>query len=294
MSTRAPSRHGAAFFGGVSRLTIALTVIMVEITNDVRFLLPIMLAVSREAIAGSRHSLYHALIEQKCLPLAGIALHGAENGGLSACRRRSLATMPRQGRGEGGKGGKGGAAAAAAAAAAAGAHGMATSATAPRNARRHAPPPRTSHGARSYSNGRFIGTVRRTQLVAMLRNASGGGRGDEIAREYLKLLEAEDEARLLDRSREVDNALHKCASDDALMVRPIDLDPFVNASAFSVRDDFSLQRAYALFRTMGLRHLVVTDVDNGVVGILTRRDLMDYQLHAVLHSRADPHAIHHH
>merc|ERR1719163_2049454 len=34
----------AAFFGGVSRLTMSLTVIFVEITNDVTFLLPIMFA----------------------------------------------------------------------------------------------------------------------------------------------------------------------------------------------------------------------------------------------------------
>ena len=32
----------ASFFAGVSRLTISLTVIMIEITNDVTMLLPVM------------------------------------------------------------------------------------------------------------------------------------------------------------------------------------------------------------------------------------------------------------
>jgi hypothetical protein len=65
---------------------------------------------------------------------------------------------------------------------------------------------------------------------------------------------------------------------------PCDLSPYTNESAFSVRDTFSLHRAYMLFRTMSLRHLIVTDADNRVVGVLTRRDLMkSRRLHDVLH-----------
>ena len=43
------------------------------------------------------------------------------------------------------------------------------------------------------------------------------------------------------------------------------------------------QRAYLLFRTMGLRHMYVTDSANQPIGVLTRKDLMDYRLHEVLH-----------
>ena len=54
----------AAFFGGVSRLTISLTIIMMEITNDIRFLLPIMTSILVSKLAADQltHSLYHALL----------------------------------------------------------------------------------------------------------------------------------------------------------------------------------------------------------------------------------------
>jgi CBS-domain-containing membrane protein len=40
----------------------------------------------------------------------------------------------------------------------------------------------------------------------------------------------------------------------------------------------SLERAYILFRNMGLRHLVVVDEHNRVRGIVTRKDLLGFKL----------------
>lgn len=61
----------ASFFAGVSRLTISLTVIMIEITNDVTMLLPIMTAIMVAKIVGDQltHPIYHALLEVKCIPI---------------------------------------------------------------------------------------------------------------------------------------------------------------------------------------------------------------------------------
>ena len=39
-----------------------------------------------------------------------------------------------------------------------------------------------------------------------------------------------------------------------------------------------MERTYILFRTMGLRHLVVVDEHNRVKGIITRKDLLGLQL----------------
>ncbi|OXB55684.1 hypothetical protein ASZ78_003816, partial [Callipepla squamata] len=60
----------ASFFSGVSRLTISLTVIMVEITNDVQSLLLIMLAVMVAKMVGDffNASLYSSLLRLKCIP----------------------------------------------------------------------------------------------------------------------------------------------------------------------------------------------------------------------------------
>ena len=66
--------------------------------------------------------------------------------------------------------------------------------------------------------------------------------------------------------------------------------PYVNTSAHSIRTDMSIQRAYNMFRSLGLRHLVITDHQSQVVGIITRKDLMGYivvsKLKQILRSRS--------
>jgi chloride channel 7 len=54
----------------VTRLTIALAVIMVEISDDVHMLLPVLVAimVAKWVADAATHSLYHALLEVKCTP----------------------------------------------------------------------------------------------------------------------------------------------------------------------------------------------------------------------------------
>ena len=63
----------------------------------------------------------------------------------------------------------------------------------------------------------------------------------------------------------------------------IDLTNYVNTSALSVMTRFSLARTYILFRSMGLRHLVVVDEANFVRGLLTRKDLMGFAIEDKLH-----------
>lgn len=56
--------------GSVTRLTIALAVIMVEISDDVHMLLPVLVGimVAKWVADAACHSLYHALLEVKCVP----------------------------------------------------------------------------------------------------------------------------------------------------------------------------------------------------------------------------------
>ena len=62
----------------------------------------------------------------------------------------------------------------------------------------------------------------------------------------------------------------------------VDLTLYMNTSAFIVPDGFSVERVYLLFRTMGLRHLVVVDKSNHVKGIVTRKDLLGFRLDEAL------------
>ena len=59
-----------SFFAGVSRLTISLAVIMVEITNDIQFLLLIITTIMFAKWVGDffTHSIYHSQLELRCIP----------------------------------------------------------------------------------------------------------------------------------------------------------------------------------------------------------------------------------
>merc|ERR1712139_322443 len=50
--------------------------------------------------------------------------------------------------------------------------------------------------------------------------------------------------------------------------------PYTDRTALSVQKDATLRRAFALFRTLGLRHLPVVNSDGSLCGILTRKELI--------------------
>lgn len=61
------------------------------------------------------------------------------------------------------------------------------------------------------------------------------------------------------------------ASHNPVLQEVLDLRPYINSSAAAVQESFSLDRTYVVFRTLGLRHLVVVDRHNHVKGIVTRK-----------------------
>ena len=58
----------------------------------------------------------------------------------------------------------------------------------------------------------------------------------------------------------------------------INLTKFINKSAMSLPERFSLHRTYIILRVLGLRHLTIVDNNFHVTGIITRKDLMGYSL----------------
>ena len=50
----------------------------------------------------------------------------------------------------------------------------------------------------------------------------------------------------------------------------------MNITVYSVNEEFAVSEAYTMFRTMGLRHLVVVSDRNKVKGMITKKDLLEH------------------
>jgi len=61
----------------------------------------------------------------------------------------------------------------------------------------------------------------------------------------------------------------------------LDLRPYANTAPYTINETASIQRTYRLFRTLGLRCLCVVNHYNQVVGIITRNDLLPETLEEV-------------
>lgn len=55
----------------------------------------------------------------------------------------------------------------------------------------------------------------------------------------------------------------------------IDLTPYINQTPYVIQEEAPFVRTYRLFRSAGLRHLVVVNRHNNVRGIITRRELVE-------------------
>ena len=53
---------------------------------------------------------------------------------------------------------------------------------------------------------------------------------------------------------------------------------YMDTAPFALSDSSSISKCYRLFRTMGLRHLVLTDDEHRVTGIITRHDITEHKL----------------
>uniref|UniRef100_A0A061RFD9 Chloride channel protein n=3 Tax=Tetraselmis sp. GSL018 TaxID=582737 RepID=A0A061RFD9_9CHLO len=267
-----------AFMGGVTRLTISLSVIMMEISNDIRLLPSVLVSilVAKAMADMCTHALYHALLEIKCVPF----LPGEPNASVSpdllhvtSVMRSPVVCIKEVDRVQYIK-------------------------TVLRD---------TGHSVfpvvRSTNNGQvFVGTIARDHLKVILRRLATLpiGAALDVTYEDLQMRQvsqadrdyvADQEMALLHdipvaavdpeadggsqvRQRLANGHAGRTAADEGV----VDLRPYMNTSAPSVLDTFSVERAYMMFRTLGLRHLVVVDAVNHIVGIISRQDLLGYCL----------------
>ena len=380
-----------AFMGGVTRMTLALAVIIMEMSNDVRILLPAMTAImlAKWVADAASHSLYHGLLEVKCVPflpkeplsdlsldllevryvmaapvvtlrermklgevrdvlrstrhngfpvvrpIAGSAGGGGfasgGNGGGGVSRRASFAQPPTYhqykkddggvGAGlsrshsiNGGGGGGGGGGAPPSISMTTAPAPVTTTTTTTTTAAAAVPGTAVLTGYEGYDlddtntmltmggggggggggssnsvnnhDAVFIGLVARDHLLRLLLEAVRRGTAEHLELAYPDLnhhlvdpeqLAEEEEQQLAVLEGRPPTPQH-FPSAPALWDELLDLTPYINMAAHRVPETFSVERAYLLFSTMGLRHLVVVDECNHVRGIVTRKDLLGYRL----------------
>ncbi|KAM9308584.1 chloride channel protein C-like [Gastrophryne carolinensis] len=249
----------AAYFAGVSRLTISLTVIMVELTNDVQSILLIMVAVLVGKTVGDyfNHSLFISLLHLKRIPhleAEPSVIHGKQTVNLELFTAKDVmrpCTVIHQWESV---------------------YQLAKLL----NTTSHNGFP-VVYSPAPGSDEVFLGTITRMELYMLLCNNSIFQTEDSgVHRAVLRYHEVTVE-KVPDEAW-ANTLLKKYSADPEYQRLFINLEPYINKSAVSVQTHFSLQRAYILFRTLGLRHLTVVDLQNRAVGMITRKDLISLRL----------------
>ena len=260
-----------AFMGGVTRLTVSLAVIVMEMSGEIHFLLPILLGITvakwtADALAPP---LYHALLHVKHAPFLPDDPHGAPGLHLhdvSAIMKRLPLTTLREresvsairallreitGAFAGGEDGGGEAMGQEP-------RGERTGALKRRVAYEEldrmvlTPAERRARGFETSLSGAAGGALRGVEMSSLAPLAGSGSASHSAP---------------LGRETASDAEL------DSLGL--VDLRPYMNRSAARVPDTYSVARVYDMFRTLGLRHLCVVDDCNRVVGMVTRKELLD-------------------
>ncbi|RWS03848.1 H(+)/Cl(-) exchange transporter 7-like protein [Dinothrombium tinctorium] len=251
----------AAMLGGVVRMTISLTVILIEATGNITFGLPLMITLMISKWVGDyfNEGLYDIHIE-----LASVPFLAWEPPSLSSCIYASeIMSTP-----------------------------VTTFKAVEKVSRiihvlKHEPHngfpvvdvdfaendlvSSTSSLETSRNFGRFRGLILRWQLIILLQEKIF----NENAEKTLDMLTLKTFRNAYPRYPKIDS-VHVTNQEYNYT---IDLRPIMNPSAYSVSHAATLPRIFRLFRALGLRHLVVTNDRNEVIGIVTRKDLARYKMH---------------
>nr|XP_024217492.1 H(+)/Cl(-) exchange transporter 7-like [Halyomorpha halys] len=135
--------------------------------------------------------------------------------------------------------------------------------------------PSTSIGQ---SAGRLKGLILKSQLLILLHSKSFNELAPSTSEQLRKKLQLFREAyakhqKMQLRSGWIEDV--KITEED--YNQTLDLRPYMNPSPYTVKLDASLPRIFRLFRGLGLRHIIVVNDVNEVVGMVTRKDLARYR-----------------
>uniref|UniRef100_A0A6Q2XGZ1 Chloride channel protein n=1 Tax=Esox lucius TaxID=8010 RepID=A0A6Q2XGZ1_ESOLU len=241
----------AAQLGGIVRMTLSLTVIMVEATGNVTYGLPIMLVLMTAKIVGDYfvEGLYDIHIKLQSVPFLHWEAPATSHwltarevmGAPVICfnRLEKVGTIVDI---------------------------LSNTST------NHNGFPVVVPVAASDEPGKICGLILRSQLIVLLKHKVFV----ELARSRLtqRKLQLKDFRDAYPRFPPI-QSIHVSQDERDCMM---DLSEFMNPTPYTVPQETSLPRVFKLFRALGLRHLVVVDHDNRVVGLVTRKDLARYHL----------------
>ncbi|XP_074053262.1 H(+)/Cl(-) exchange transporter 7 isoform X2 [Macrotis lagotis] len=240
----------AAQLGGIVRMTLSLTVIMMEATSNVTYGFPIMLVLMTAKIVGDFfiEGLYDMHIQLQSVPF----LHWEAPVTSHSLTAREV---------------------------------MSTPVTCLRRKEKVGVIVDVLSDTSSNHNGfpvveysddaqpaRLQGLILRSQLIVLLKHKVFVERASlNLVQRRLKLKDFRDAYPRFPPIQ----SIHVSQDERECMM---DLTEFMNPSPYTVPQEASLPRVFKLFRALGLRHLVVVDNHNQVVGMVTRKDLARYRL----------------
>ena len=246
--------------GGICRMTISITVIVVESTTNVSFLLPISLTIFTAKFIGDLFSegIYDLHVKLKRFPFLPDqppparerleARHIMSGAVKTVCELEQVGTIVKLLRSSG----------------------------------HHGFPVVARGGGGSSAEPRVLGIILRDQLCTVLKHRQFEQRTAPVPSPHLNM-PPRGGSSLASPPLTADNFLRPWFRNlvvDELGLRPEDLElyvnlrPYVNDSATVTLQHTSLRRVSRLFRSMGLRHLLVVENCPKVVGVITRKDII--------------------
>ncbi|KAG7504984.1 H(+)/Cl(-) exchange transporter 7 isoform X1 [Solea senegalensis] len=241
----------AAQLGGIVRMTLSLTVIMVEATGNVTYGLPIMLVLMTSKIVGDYfvEGLYDIHIKLQSIPF----LHWEAPATSHWLTAREVMSSPVTCLNRIEKVGT-------------------IVDTLSNTSTNHNGFPVVVQVSGSDEPEKLCGLILRSQLIVLLKHKVFV----ELARSRLthRKLQLKDFRDAYPRFPPI-QSIHVSQDERECMM---DLTEFMNATPYTVPQETSLPRVFKLFRALGLRHLVVVDDENRVVGLVTRKDLARYHI----------------
>ncbi|KAJ3432008.1 chloride channel protein clc family member [Anaeramoeba flamelloides] len=259
----------ASSLGGVMRMTVSLCVILLEATNEISYGLPIMCTIMCAKLVGDffNHGIYDMHLQIAHVPfLEWDTPHPFKKKYVKDVMNKDIKSFNQQVTlGE--------------------IHRILTT---------------TSHNAFPVVNrkNKFTGLVRREDLVALIKKATLMKNRKQRANDDMNEPLIEDQLHQSDNSNSKNvnpNKIHKIkiSVQDLMNEYPrftkiehiqiqrndlqkiISLKPITAKTPYTVNYKTYLPRAYRLFRTLGIRHLPCTDENNKVIGMITRKDIME-------------------